>query len=136
MSLKLNRVKARLKDLDDRFDKLAYNRQKSSLVGSFSTFLQGNQNSGYFADGTELDSATPEDVVKFLVDRDSKGRTQVHALGCRNLGKNGHFDCGCERHLSAGTVDSYIGQLRAYFNTWQQSSQWCNPCISFRVKNI
>ena len=140
MSLKLDRVKVRLKELDNRFDKLAYNKQKSSLVSSLSTFLRSNHNSGYYTDGGELDSATPEDVAKFLVDRDSKGRTQVHVLGCKHFGKSGPFDCGCERHLSAGTVDSYIGQLRAYFNTcgktlpWRQNSQWGNPCISFRVQ--
>ena len=60
-------------------------------------------------------------MAKFLADRDSKGRTQVHALGCEHFGKSGPFGCGCERHLSAGTVDSYIGQ-GLFQHRWKDTS--------------
>ena len=129
-----------MQQLESRIDSLPYNRQKSSLVASFELFLDRNSGSGYFTDSRDLCRATPDDVVKFLMDRDIKGRTQVHSLGCEHLGKPGIFECGCDRHLAAGTVDSYVGQLRAFFNSRGQTQPWregqlsSNPCISHRVK--
>ena len=130
----------RLRELDGRLDDLPYSRQKRGLVRSFDVFLRENRSSGYCTEGRDLDTATPHNVVAFLIDRDARGRTQVHLLGCPNLGKHGIFDCGCRRCLAAGTVDSYVGQLRAYFNSvgrtqpWRQDGLDGNPCFSFRVR--
>ena len=121
-------------------DGLAYNRQKRNLAGSLAEFLAVNHGTGYWTEGISLASAAPEDVIKFLIDRDAKGRTQVHKMGCLNLGRQGSWSCGCARRLAAGTVDSYLGQLRASFNSigrtqpWSQESRDGNPCISPRVR--
>ena len=130
---------ARLRELDERLDGLPCSKQKRSLVRSLDAFLSENHSSGYCTKGGDLDTATPSDVVAFLIDRDARGKTQVHVLGCANFGKHGIFDCGCQRCLAAGTVDSYTGQLRAYYNSvgrtqpWRQGGSWENPCFSFRV---
>ena len=114
LSSQLTAVRARLEELDGRLDRRPYDKQKNSLVGSPDIFLQKNHGSGYYTEGSRSEGASPEDVVKFLIDRDSRWKTQVHILGCRFVGKRGLQECGCKRHLAAGTVDSYIGQLRAY----------------------
>ena len=63
------------------------------------------------------DDAVPEDIGKFLFFRDSRGKTQVHLSSCLHLGKSGFQACGCWVGLAAGTIDSIIGKLRAFFNS-------------------
>lgn len=38
------------------------------------------------------------------MEKDKKGRTQVHVIGCEHLGKLGIFPCSCPCRLSAETV--------------------------------
>lgn len=86
-----------------------YAKQKASLKKEFSAFLcslPGNM---------RLFSGTPKDVCRFLAWKDSRGKTQVHATSCPNLGKHNVSDYGCPTRLSFATVDSYIGKLRAVF---------------------
>ncbi|KAK3729865.1 hypothetical protein QZH41_005452 [Actinostola sp. cb2023] len=52
-----------------------------------------------------------DDIIKFLISRDSSGKTVVHKPSCSNSG------CACPRRLAAGTVDSYLGKIRAIFNS-------------------
>ena len=73
------------------------------------------------------------DVVRFLFHRDKGGRTTVHALACPHLGQPGLFDCGCPRRFAAGTVDSYVGMLRAVFNSIGRRGA-TNPCDTEDVK--
>ena len=85
-------------------------------------------------------AATPDDVVKFLFSRDARGKTQVHAEGCLNLGSRGFHDCGCPLRLAAGTLDSMVGKLRAFFNkigrpdVFSPDNPRGNPCASSEVK--
>ena len=89
---------------------------------------------------SSLDLATPHDVVRFLFDRDARGRTVVHKLDCSSFGLSSSA-CGCPRHLAAGTVDSYIGMLRAVFNhvgrvdKYSPGNRRSNPCDSHEVKD-
>ena len=49
-------VKARLKELNDWFDNLAYNKHKNILVGGLANFLQQNRGLGYYTpDGKGLE---------------------------------------------------------------------------------
>ena len=111
-SFKFGIVRERLRVLDSLLDGRAYDKQKSKLIDSLGSFVKEHHDQGYCTDGQDLDSVTPMDIVALLIDKDSKGKTQVHAVGCINLGKHGGFACGCPRKLAAWTVDSYIGQLR------------------------
>ena len=78
--------------------------------------------------------ATPQDVLRFLHKRDKAGRTQVHAPECDHMGAPGLHSCGCPRHLAFGTLDSYIGQIRAIFNAAGRLGR-LNPCDSADVKD-
>ena len=55
-------------------------------------------------------AATAEDIVKFLISKDSAGKRKLHFSLCsRKI-------CNCPKRLAAGTVDSYMGKLRSIFN--------------------
>ena len=83
----------------------------------------------------------PDDIGKFLFFRDTRGRTQVHKSECPSLGTPGVKDCGCRVGLAAGTIDSMIGKLRAFFNSLGRVNAYSpldprsNPCSSTFVKN-
>ena len=81
-----------------------------------------------------LAEASPLDVVRFLHFRDRGGRTQVHAFSCAHFGASGIFTCGCPLHFAYGTVDSYVGMLRAIFRDMGRVGH-ANPCDSCDVKS-
>ena len=119
-----------------------YEVQKSRLADDFCSFLVAN--SAFPPPlGTSASAAlaTPDDVGKFLFFRDSRGRTQVHSGGCSFLGQPGFKDCGCRVGLAAGTIDSMIGKLRAFFNcqgrvnAYSPSDLLSNPCNAVFVKD-
>ena len=56
-------------------------------------------------------SATPLDIVRFLVWKDATGKTQVHSQVFSHQGLKGSLSCQCPLKLAAGTVDSLIGKL-------------------------
>lgn len=111
-----------------------YDKQKTQLEGQLSQFLAS------FPSPKSLTSTTPQDLCKFLVWKDSFGKTQVHILGCPHQGLKGMFDCGCPFRLAAGTVDSLIGKLRSIFkgkgmcDDWQEKFGFGNPAASLLVK--
>ena len=78
-------------------------------------------------------AARPIDIVRFMHHRDQAGRTHVHKFDCPNFGKSGLWGCGCPRHFAAGTVASYVGQLRAEFRDLGLQEH-LNPCNSPTVK--
>lgn len=101
--------KKRMEVLNSHVEGSNYGLQKSALVNDFQEFLQNRCGKSLKVSSRELNNADPEDVVKFLVDRDSRGRTQAHGRGCKFLGARGIRECGCAVTLAEGTVDSYIG---------------------------
>lgn len=112
-----------------------YGKQKESLRADFEKFLAVRfvcPSSG--ATAPSMDTASPMDVLRFLHHRSKAGRTQVHKFVCPYFGKSGAFDCGCPVRFAAGTVDSYIGMLRALFNDLGRRFH-NNPCDSSEVKN-
>ena len=57
-----------------------------------------------------LSAGTAEDILKFLISKDSAGKRKLHLPSCsRRI-------CDWPKRLAAGTVVSYIGQLRSIFN--------------------
>ena len=107
----------RLSYLDSLLDNSTYAKKKSALQKEFEKFLltlgRGN-----------ILMATPYDVRCFLVDKDKRGKTQVHGIGCQHLGKIGIFPCSCPCRLSARTVQSLIGQLNSIFQAFGKGSTW------------
>ena len=114
----LAQLEARIKDLDSVRASTAYQRQKSQLEAEFSGFLASLQ------PRKSLFSATPTDIVRFLVWKDGKGKTMVYKDSCQFFGLQGKQTCNCPTRLSAGTVDSLIGKLRSIFNALGRTSDW------------
>ena len=85
-------------------------RQKQSLKVELEGFLYA------LPSNKSLFDTTPLDVCRFLVFKDSKGKTQVHNIGCPHLGQRGSFPCKCPLRLAYSTFDSYIGKLRSIFS--------------------
>lgn len=84
--------------------------------------------------------ATPDDIRRFLVIKDSKGKTQVHNVICPNLGRVGIFDCHCPLRLASGTVQTVLSQLKRIFEGYGKGSRWDgnsnfgNPVASKKVQ--
>ncbi|KAI8490886.1 hypothetical protein Bbelb_313050 [Branchiostoma belcheri] len=68
-----------------------------------------------------IQTATPADVIKFLIYKDGQGKTTVHDTGCKRTEQEA---CGCPKRLAFKTVDSYIGKLRAIFNERGRGGDW------------
>ena len=85
-------------------------------------------------------TATPIDVCRFLVYKDHYGKSQLHSQVCPNVAKRGLSSCSCPRRLAYGTVDSYIGKLRAIFSDagrqgdWNRALHLGNPAADDLVK--
>lgn len=95
-----------------------YSKQKDSLRDSLVSFLSNLEPKRI------LDDALPSDIRRFLVVKDASGKTQIHVKQCENKGKNGKFSCGCPCRLSAGSVDSLIGQIHAIFRDNGRGGDW------------
>ena len=108
--------------------KLRLRRDFEQFLAKRSTSLPPLKTASCLAD------ASPLDVVRFLHFRDRGGRTQVHAFDCAHFGASGVFPCGCPLHFAYGTVDSYIGMLRAIFRDMGRLGP-SNPCDSCDVKS-
>lgn len=128
-----------LPSLDTRISQLfgqesAYDRQKSHLTDLLIQFLAS------LPVPKDLLSATPLDIVRFLVWKDRTGKTQVHSLSCPHRGLKGSFSCNCPLRLAAGTVDSLVGKLRTIFKDNDRGGDWesgfglGNPVASLLVK--
>jgi hypothetical protein len=97
-------------------------------------------------DGAErsLFAATPRDVVGFLVSKDARGQTLVHAEDCTEWGtltaRGAKRTCGCPKRASASAMVTTRGRLQGIFRDAGRSAEWCpqtrlgNPCISHEVK--
>jgi hypothetical protein len=141
--LQLTGYEARKSSLLGFVDSSAYERQKSRLTDDFCEFLLEYSSRSVppsLRTAPTPESASPDDVTKFLFFRDQRGRTQVHFRGCQYLGEHGSHPCGCATHLAAGTVDSMVGKLRAFFNSlgrveaYRPSCPLANPCDAPLVK--
>lgn len=71
-----------------------------------------------------LHSATPGDILKFLVWKDKAGKTKVHQTQCPRDSSDKTPSCSCPKRLAAGTVDSMIGKLRAIFTDAGLGGEW------------
>ena len=81
-----------------------YERQKDSLEVQPSSFLRS------LVPPKKFSAAIAKDIVKFLIKMDAAGKQKLHVCSCSSK------TCSCPKRLAAGTVDSYIGKLRAIFN--------------------
>ena len=100
----MSSISKRFTDLRQSYRNKPYERHKDSLEVQLSSFLFS------LVPSKKLSAATAEDIVKFLISKDSAGKRKLHFSSCsRKI-------CNCPKRLAAGTVDSYIGKLRSIFN--------------------
>ena len=116
----LKSIDNRLQQLDNFEQATSYSKQKQSLQSEIETFLPSLPGS------PTLMTVTPRDICRFLLYKDSNGKTQVHVLGCPHLGDRGIKKCGCPVRLSYKTVDSYIGKLRSIFHNAGRDGEYDN----------
>ena len=125
VSARTSRVSLDLPAIDRRISSLQsvraakpYEKQKCSLYLELESLLSSLPTS------KSPISASPKDVIRFLVWKDSKGKTKVHAPSCPNFGSHSKRKCRCPTRLAAGTVNSTIGKLRAIFNSVGRTGDW------------
>ena len=98
-----------------------YERQKDSLEVQLSSFLRS------LVPPKKFSAAMAEDIVKFLTSMDAAGKQKLHVRSCSSK------TWSCPKRLAAGTVDSYIGKLRAIFNRLGRTG-FSNPLAHSCVK--
>lgn len=118
IKIELAHIDTRIKELDFARASRGYQRQKTQMESKLSSFLAS------FQPQKTLFSATPKDILRFLVWKDGKGKTMVHLDSCQFLGLYGSQTCNCPTRLSAGTVDSLIRKLRSISNALGRSGDW------------
>ena len=119
MDVDLSAIDGRLAQLAEAKSNKAYERQKSALQSQLEAFLSSLPVPKCLA------SASPCDIRRFLVWKDSSGRTVVHQLSCPSLGqRRSPRSCACPTRLAAGTVDSVIGKLRSIFAHAGLGGEW------------
>ena len=118
MSLDLPSLDHRLETLQAVNDHKPYQVQKSKLRKEFESFLSS------LPRPKTLLSASPRDVTRFLVWKDSKGKTKVHVPTCSLFGSKKADVCPCPFTLAAGTVANLIGKLRSLFVESGRGGEW------------
>ncbi len=130
----LTAIDARLAELRNKTLSTAYEKQKLSLETELKDFLAS------LPAPKTLFTATPLDICRFLVSKDTGGKTQVHLSSCPHLGLHGVKSCACPVRLSYKSVDSFIGKLRAIFKSAGRDGNWDvalglgNPAASLEVQ--
>lgn len=66
----------------------------------------------------------PRDILRFLVYKDSVGKTIIHKIHCRNFGSRERSGCVCPRRLAASTVDGLVSALGKIFEELGGMGPW------------
>lgn len=119
----LQHINNRIAELDSLISSKNYSKQKNSLQVELTDFLSSLHPT------KTLHNATPEDVRKFIVFKERKGRTKLHVISCMHRGKPGKMSCDCPVTMAAKSVDSLIGKIRAIFRDLGRNGEW-NPMLN------
>lgn len=117
-AIDLDSIHSRLSELAKNKASKPYEKQKSALHRELLSLLAA------LPTPKTLQSATPGDILKFLVWKDKTGRTKVHQIQCSRSNSDRTPSCPCPTRLAAGTVDSMIGKLRAIFANAGLGGEW------------
>ena len=119
------RVPVSLPSIDSRLAALQsirngkpYQKQKTKLQEELDRFLYSLPTS------KSVDTTSPQDITRFLVWKDRKGKTKIHLPACKLFGTKQVGRCTCPTTLSAGTVDNLIGKLRSLFVDLGRGREW------------
>jgi len=117
-AIDLNSINSRLSELAKNKSSKPYEKQKSALHSELLSVLAS------LPTPKTLQSATPGDILKFLVWKDRAGRTKVHQMHCSRSNSDKTPSCPSPTRLAAGTVDSMMGKLRAIFINAGLGGKW------------
>ena len=123
-AIDLDSINNRLSQLAKNKLSKPYEKQKSSLHREFLSVLAP------LPSPKTLYSATPEDILKFLVCKDKAGKMKVHQTQCPRRSSDKTPSCSCRKRIAAGTVDSMIGKLRAIFTDAGLGGEWDDKTVS------
>ena len=118
LQLDIASLDARLAAIHNFSAAKSYSKQKSSLQKEVERFLSS------LLEPRDMNSASPQDLCRFLVWKDRKGKIQVHDANCPFLGQKGVSSCNCPTRLAFGTVDSLIAKLRTIFKESGRVGEW------------
>ena len=118
----MENINERINSLESLLDASHYSQQKCTLKKELNDFLQ------ILDIPKTLDIALPEDIRKFLVFKERKGRTHLHKGNCEFKGHVGKRGCDCPLTLAAKSVDSLIGKIEQFFRDAGRSGDW-NPVL-------
>ena len=118
----MDQINERIRSLDKRLDTSNYSQQKCHVKTELGEFL------ATLDPPKDFFTALPDDLQKYLVFKERKGRTQMHSGNCNFRGQTGKKSCECPITLAAKSVDSLIGKLRAIFRDMGRSGKW-NPVL-------
>ena len=109
VSLSLSSIVSRLATLQSVRNSKPYQTQKNKLQQELERFLYS------LPTPKSVYAASPQDITRFLVWKDHKGKTKIHIPACNLFGTKQVDCCACPTTLAAGTVDNLIGKLRSLF---------------------
>lgn len=110
-------------------------RRKSSITENLNKFFLMMKHK------PSLATCDSSDVVKFLIWKDSFGKTKVHDVACVNLGDKSKKDCRCPVRLAASTVTNMVHKMVDIFDlagrgrVWDAKTCSGNPVCAPSVKN-
>lgn len=106
-------------------------KRTNSLVTSLSTFLNNLPHK------PTLQNCNPQDLKRFLVWKDTFGKTKVHDISCFNLAvEEPTTPCLCPKRLSWGYVESLVGRIKKILDdlgrrqSWSETTNEGNPTSS------
>ena len=111
VSLDLPTIDHRISSLQSVRAAKPYEKQKCSLHFELESFLSS------LPTPKSPISASLKGVIRFLVWKDSKGKTKIHSSSCPNFGSHSKRKCRCPTRLAAGTVNNTPGKLHAILHS-------------------
>ena len=95
-----------------------YQKQKTKLQEELKRFLYS------LPTPKSVDAISPQDVTRFLVWKNRKGKTKIHIPACKLFRIKQVDRSTCPITLSAGTVDNLIGKLHSLFVDLGRGREW------------
>lgn len=132
--MNLAAIDARLGQLNSDWLKSDKYKRLSGVKKSLGTFFQSLPHS------PSIKTCEPQDVLRFLVWKDTFGKTKVHVVSCPFLGDKTKMSCDCPCRLAAASVSNMVHNLEDIFRQAGRGSFWdvakCggNPACAPEIK--
>lgn len=128
-------IDSRISYLDGVWNRSDRKKRQDSVHKCLESFLSR------LAHQPSISSCDPGDLLRFLVWKDSSGKTKVHEIVCPYLGDKLKLDCPCPNRLAAATVNNLVQKLVDIFDQAGRGRFWDirrnsgNPACAPSIKN-